>query len=126
MANVARLMALELPKDAKISRDAKVMMQELVSEAICFVTSEANDISLGEGRKALTPDDILCAMDALGKLLLQNASAAYPSLLPNEPVCLSAASNASPAQGWRFGTRPWRPPRDTCRSSPLAVTPRRS
>ena len=41
LANVARLMALELPKDAKISRDAKVLMQEMVTEFICFLTAEA-------------------------------------------------------------------------------------
>ncbi|KOO28859.1 histone-like transcription factor [Chrysochromulina tobinii] len=65
MANVARLMAMELPKDAKIARDAKVLMQEMVSEFICFITSEANDVSIAMGRKALTPDDILAAFENL-------------------------------------------------------------
>jgi histone H3/H4 len=61
MANVARLMGSELPNDAKISRDAKVLMQELASEVICFLTSEANDISLSEQRKAISQADILNA-----------------------------------------------------------------
>ena len=65
MANVARLMAMELPRDAKISRDAKILMQEMVSELICFLTSEANDLSLAEGRKALSPDDILNSFETL-------------------------------------------------------------
>ena len=70
MANVARLMAMELPKDAKIARDAKVLMQEMVSEFICFITSEANDVSIAMGRKALTPDDILVAFENLGESCL--------------------------------------------------------
>ena len=70
MANVARLMAMELPKDAKIARDAKVLMQEMVSEFICFITSEANDVSIAMGRKALTPDDILAAFENLGESCL--------------------------------------------------------
>jgi len=76
MANVARLMAMELPKDAKIARDAKVLMQEMVSEFICFITSEANDVSIAMGRKALTPDDILAAFENLGESCL---SAYFPS-----------------------------------------------
>ena len=68
MANVARLMALELPKDAKISRDAKVLMQEMVTEFICITTSEANDFSIAENHKAITQDDLLNALEALGVL----------------------------------------------------------
>ena len=68
MANVARLMALELPKDAKISRDAKVLMQEMVTERICITTSEANDFSIAENHKAITQDDLLNALEALGVL----------------------------------------------------------
>jgi len=65
MANIAWLMAAELTKDAKISRDAKVMMQEFVSEFICFVTSEANDCSLAANRKAISQEDILNALENL-------------------------------------------------------------
>ena len=66
MANVARLMGMELPRDAKISRDAKVLMQEMVTEFICFITAEANDFSVAEGKKAITLDDQLAAFDSLG------------------------------------------------------------
>ena len=66
MANVARLMASELPKDAKISRDAKVLMQEMVSEFICFVTAEANDFSIADNHKAITQEDHLSALESLG------------------------------------------------------------
>ena len=60
-------MAMELPKDAKVARDAKHLMQELVSEFICFITSEANDISLAEKRKAISQEDILASFAELGK-----------------------------------------------------------
>jgi len=65
MANIAWLMAAELTKDAKVSRDAKVMMQEFVSEFICFVTSEANDCSLAANRKAISQEDLLNALENL-------------------------------------------------------------
>ena len=68
MANVAKLMNSELPPDAKISRDAKVLMLELVTEFICFFTSEAKDQSLKEGRKAISPEDIYASVDKLGEL----------------------------------------------------------
>ena len=67
MANIARLMGVELPQDAKISREAKVMMQELASEVICFLTSEANDICMSEHRKAISQEDILKACSKLGE-----------------------------------------------------------
>ena len=66
LANVARMMTIEIPKDAKISRDSKVFMQECVTEFICFITSEAHDFSIAAGRKAITQEDVLNAMDALG------------------------------------------------------------
>ena len=65
MANVARLMTSELPKDAKVSRDAKLLMQEMVSEFICFITSEANEFSAAENHKAITQEDLLSALDSL-------------------------------------------------------------
>jgi len=65
LANVARLMGTELHPTAKIARDAKVLMQEMVSEFLCFMTSEANDLSLAKGHKAITPDDIIHAFENL-------------------------------------------------------------
>ena len=67
LANVARIMATELPEDAKIARSAKVMMQEIVTEFLCFITSEANDISLTKGHKAVTQDDVVQAFENLGE-----------------------------------------------------------
>ena len=59
-------MTSELPKGAKISKEAKLLMQEMVSEFICFVTAEANDFSLVENHKAVTQEDHLNALESLG------------------------------------------------------------
>lgn len=40
IANVARIMKLALPENAKIAKEAKECMQECVSEFISFITSE--------------------------------------------------------------------------------------
>ena len=75
MANVARLMASELPKEsqAKIAKDAKMLMQEMVSEFICFITAEANDFSIQENRKAISPEDFIRSFESLGKCVAQSA-----------------------------------------------------
>ena len=83
MANVARLMALELPKDAKISRDAKMLMQEMVTEFICITTAEANDFCIAENHKAITQEDHLKAVEALGACVAQRA---FPAALSTRPT----------------------------------------
>jgi nuclear transcription Y subunit beta len=65
MANVGRIMAMQLAKDAKISRDAKVLMQEMLSEFICFVSSESVDYAIEENNRTITHDAILGAMSRL-------------------------------------------------------------
>ena len=65
MANVARLMTQQLTPSAKIAKDAKVLMQEAVTELICFLTSEANDNSITEGRRAIASEDIIAALENL-------------------------------------------------------------
>ena len=65
MANVARLMTQQLPPSAKIAKDAKVLMQEMVAELICFLTSEAKDVSITEGRRAIASEDIIAALENL-------------------------------------------------------------
>jgi histone H3/H4 len=65
MANVGRIMAMQLAKDAKISRDAKVLMQEIVSEFICFVSSESVDLAIEENSRTITREAILGAMSRL-------------------------------------------------------------
>ena len=41
VANIQRIMRRLLPADEKISKDAKEILQESLSEFICFVTEEA-------------------------------------------------------------------------------------
>ena len=67
-ANVARIMSNALPAHAKISRDCKQLMQECVSEFICFLSSEANDFCIAANHKAVMPTDILNALESVGAL----------------------------------------------------------
>ena len=41
VANIQRIMRRLLPADEKISKDAKEVLQESLSEFVCFVTEEA-------------------------------------------------------------------------------------
>ena len=59
VANVARVMSEALPAGVKISRDTKHIMQELVTEFICFVTSEVNDTCLAEGKRTINGKDAI-------------------------------------------------------------------
>lgn len=66
IANVARVMKQALPKHAKLSKEAKVCIQECVSEFICFISSQAMDRCTLEKRKTLNGEDVLWAMYTLG------------------------------------------------------------
>jgi nuclear transcription Y subunit beta len=65
IANISRIMKRSLPKNAKIAKDAKDVVQECVSEFISFITSEASDKCQREKRKTINGDDLLWAMDVL-------------------------------------------------------------
>ena len=91
-------MSMELPKDAKIARDAKHLMQELVSEFICFITSEANDISLAEKRKAISQEDILESFSVLGKQRPWAAHMELHSCVSSSPWLLTFAQHARASQ----------------------------
>lgn len=82
----ARIMKGNLPDNAKISKDAKEIVQECVSEFISFVTSEASDKCAGasrrrrlqfteraattrragDKRKTINGGDVLTALQSLG------------------------------------------------------------
>ncbi|RRT35674.1 hypothetical protein B296_00046171 [Ensete ventricosum] len=66
VANVSRIMKRSLPANAKISKEAKEMVQECVSEFISFITGEASDKCQREKRKTINGDDLLWAMTTLG------------------------------------------------------------
>lgn len=65
-ANIARIMKRNLPRNAKISKEAKDIVQECVSEFISFITSEASDKCQHDKRKTINGNDLLWAMDGLG------------------------------------------------------------
>ncbi|MQM06586.1 hypothetical protein Taro_039411 [Colocasia esculenta] len=66
IANVGRIMKKSLPANAKISKEAKGVIQECVSEFIGFITGEASDKCRREKRKTINGDDLLWAMTTLG------------------------------------------------------------
>lgn len=66
IANVYRIVKTALPKNAKVSREAKECIQECVSEFVSFITSEASEKCCAERRKTINGEDILYAMASLG------------------------------------------------------------
>merc|ERR1712166_1523797 len=65
IANINRIMKEALPKDTKISKEARECVQECVSEFIAFITCEACEITNIEKRKTINGEDILKAMTDL-------------------------------------------------------------
>ncbi|KAF9404405.1 Defensin-5 [Podila epigama] len=65
IANVARIMKKSLPENAKISKEAKEVVQGCVTEFIAFITSKANKRCQDENRKTVNGDDLLWAMNSL-------------------------------------------------------------
>ena len=67
IANVARIMKKGIPSSqGKIAKEARLCVQECVSEFISFITSEASDRCQAEKRKTINGEDILFAMSTLG------------------------------------------------------------
>ena len=77
IAIIAKIMARELAHlgYAKISHDAKSLMQEAATEFICFLMSEANDQALQAKRKSVTGQDFINACDKLGACRLASLAA---------------------------------------------------
>ena len=68
IAIIQKIMARELSHlgYAKISHDAKTLMQEASTEFICFIMSEANDQALNAKRKSVSGQDFINACGHLG------------------------------------------------------------
>lgn len=66
IANVYRIMKGALPRNAKVSKEAKECVQECVSEFVSFITSEASEKCSTEKRKTVNGEDVLYAMASLG------------------------------------------------------------
>ena len=70
LAIVQQLMAQELPPGAKISKNAKETMQEMATEMIKFITSEAADRAQINGdRMVISGDSIRDSLRSLGVCL---------------------------------------------------------
>lgn len=108
IANVARIMKLALPENAKIAKEAKECMQECVSEFISFITSEASEKCQQEKRKTVNGEDILFAMTSLGFENYSEALKIYLSryretLLANQNKPSTGQYNAAGASGANAG-----------------------
>lgn len=66
IANVTRIMKTGVPRNAKISKNAKETIQLCSSEFISFISSEASDRCLVEKRKTITGEDLINALENLG------------------------------------------------------------
>ena len=77
ITNVSRIMKAVLPEHTKVSTEAKMCMQECVSEFVNFISSEANEICSGEKRKIITTEDVLTAEYNLGFQSCHDSLAAF-------------------------------------------------
>ena len=66
IANISRIIKTNLPKEVKLSKEAKETFQECVSEFISFIASEASDKCLSDKRKTINGDDLIHGLSALG------------------------------------------------------------
>lgn len=65
IANINRIMKEALPKDTKISKEARECVQECVTEFIAFITCESCEITKEEKRKTINGEDIIRSMNEL-------------------------------------------------------------
>ncbi len=66
ISNINRIMKMAIEPNLKISKDAKKLMDECVTEFICFITSEASEKCKRERKKTVNTDDLLSVMNLLG------------------------------------------------------------
>jgi len=99
IANVARIMKLSVPPNAKIAKDAKEAVQESVSEFISFITSEAAEKCLIEKRKTIGGEDIVYAMKSLGFDNYAAVLQVYLAKLRQHQAMVSAARSQEQVMG---------------------------
>ncbi|KAI9931808.1 hypothetical protein AWENTII_001540 [Aspergillus wentii] len=117
IANVARIMKIALPENAKIAKEAKECMQECVSEFISFITSEASEKCQQEKRKTVNGEDILFAMTSLGfenyaealKIYLSKYRETQSARGENQNRPTSSGYGAGPVGGPVNAAQPGRP-----------------
>ncbi|KAH9387031.1 nuclear transcription Y subunit beta [Nematocida major] len=97
VANVAGIMKKAIPQNAKISKDAKEMMQRASSEFIAFVTCKAQDLCKIEKRKTLTGEDLVLAVEHLGMPLHADAGRRVLYKLREGQQCEQDVFSSQPA-----------------------------
>ena len=80
-ASLMRVMKKALPDSVKISQDAHLLVSHLATEYICFLTSEASDLSIAAGERSIHPQDLI---DAAHKLELQASHLVMQHFVNNE------------------------------------------
>ena len=66
ISNISKIMKMNLDPNMKISKEAKELVEDCVTEFICFITSEASEKCKKEKRKTINGEDILTVMKHLG------------------------------------------------------------
>ncbi|RAH49090.1 nuclear transcription factor Y subunit beta [Aspergillus brunneoviolaceus CBS 621.78] len=122
IANVARIMKLALPENAKIAKEAKECMQECVSEFISFITSEASDKCQQEKRKTVNGEDILFAMTSLGFENYAEALKIYLSKYRETQSARGEHQNRPTSSGYNAGGPVGGPPGAGPSGRPVAPT----
>ncbi|WUR04201.1 CBFD-nfyb-HMF domain-containing protein [Vairimorpha necatrix] len=65
VANIGKIMKRPIPKEAKVAKEAKELMQRSASEFIAIITCRAREICEAESRKTVTGEDLIRAMEDL-------------------------------------------------------------
>ena len=102
---VAKLMAKELPRHAKITRESKEAMQEMVSEIMLCISGEAMDISFAAGDRAVHVDSLVAACrtldlpeiaDVLAASTRTSGAGMQPSTTTAQPGPFSPKASGAP------------------------------
>ena len=97
IACVAKIMAKQLADlgYAKISNDAKKLVQECATEFICFIMSEANSQAREAGRTSVSGQQMIDACASMGAWPAPNTASVCP--FPFGASCLTVATFGVPA-----------------------------
>ena len=63
--NIDRMMSQVLPQGSKISQDSRLLVQQLTTEYIAFVCSEATDVCAARDGRSLQVSDLKAAISAV-------------------------------------------------------------
>ncbi|OII71996.1 CCAAT-box DNA binding protein subunit B [Cryptosporidium ubiquitum] len=64
--NIGRMMKLSIPGSAKISRESKMLMQQISKDFIGCISSQAGEICTSNKRRVLNGEDIINALSSFG------------------------------------------------------------